>query len=100
MSSNNELYHVMRTQMGIDPEKCDKATIELFKKKFFGDGGKDQSDKKTKKKHKKQRKPSGDNDEDDTALLMHHREEDIHMPKQNLKKNRGSAFNKNNEGQI
>jgi len=33
--SDHELFDLMKNQMGMDPSKCDPATIELFRNKFF-----------------------------------------------------------------
>lgn len=67
---NKELREIMQTQMGMDPDTCDPATIELFKNKFFGAEA-----KKPKKKKSKVREIG----EDEEAMLRNHKEGDIHL---------------------
>jgi hypothetical protein len=102
--SDQELFAAMKSQMGIDPTKCDKATISLFKEKFFGDSSqKPEQKKKSKTKMKKRQQAMNKNDggeDDETALNLHQTEADIHRPNDKLKAKRTSTLGKNQEGII
>ena len=59
MNSGNddkELHEIMRTQMGMDPDTCDPATMSIIRQKFFSKNSTpaetDQSEVKTISKKK------------------------------------------------
>ena len=71
----------------MEPSECDPATIDLFRKKFFGD-------KKPKTKLEKQKKSKKANkldalEEDESALLKNRKEADIHIDTRTKKKKSG-----------
>jgi hypothetical protein len=51
--SDKELFEIMKTQMGMDPENCDPVTLDLFRQKFLG---KESSNVKKEKLEEKKRK--------------------------------------------
>ena len=62
---DKELFEIMRTQMGMDPENCDPVTLDLFRQKFLGkDNNKKQKLEEKKRKSKQNNKIDKLNNED------------------------------------
>ena len=84
-----EWKRILREQVGLDPSKCDPATLDLFKQQFFGTASKGNNDKKDQnakkdKKEKKIKKSKRNNvvdryNEDENATLRNRNEKDIHI---------------------
>ena len=80
--SDKELFEIMKTQMGMDPENCDPVTLDLFRQKFLG---KDSSNMKKEKLEEKKRKSKQNNkidkldNEDKVALEYVNNENEIHF---------------------
>ncbi len=63
--ADKELFEIMRTQMGMDPENCDPVTLDLFRQKFLGkDSNKKQKLEEKKRKSKQNNKIDKLNNED------------------------------------
>ena len=85
--------------MGMDPSQCDKATIQLFRDKFFGSDAQEKKSKSSKSKTKKKaKKPDMENEDNDT-LLINTKEADIHLAKAHMA-GRHNKATKNHEGAI
>ena len=96
MNSGNddkELHEIMRTQMGMDPDTCDPATMSIIRQKFFSKSSApaeaDPSEVKTvskkKKGSRKQKKTTHDNmdmmnnEDNEPEYLRANKEEEIHL---------------------
>ena len=113
MNSGNddkELHEIMRTQMGMDPDTCDPATMSIIRQKFFSkapaSSETDPSEVKTvskKKKGSKKNKKATHNDmdmmnneDDEPEYLRADKEEEIHLkaPTETRKVTLGHGANK------
>jgi len=96
MNSGNddkELHEIMRTQMGMDPDTCDPATMSIIRQKFFSrapaSAETDPSEVKTVSKKKKGSKKNKkathhdmdmmNNEDDEPEYLRADKEEEIHL---------------------
>ena len=67
-----KLFEIMKSQMGIDPSKCDPVTLDLMRQKFFGR----KDEKKSKKEKSKANNVIDKTGEADDGFR---KEKDIHL---------------------
>ena len=74
-----QLFEIMRTQMGMDPAKCDKETLDILRQKFHG-RKKIEPTKEQKLIKSKANNIIDKGIEDKSALALNRSEADIHLP--------------------
>ena len=77
---DEQLFEIMRTQMGVDPAKCDPETLDQLRQKFHGRKRIEKPSKEQKQDKSKANNIIDKGVEDTAALSKNRSEADIHLP--------------------